>query len=376
MAADNSELEASVAPDNRRHSRHSRRRVLLVGLIGLVVVLVLAGIFLWNMPLGPRLVALGSTPTPLATPTVEPTATTGAEAAADVAPSPEIQATASPTAPPTPEPTPQPLCGGPAIMYLMIVGKDGPPRNYAAGFADSIRIARLDFVTPSVSLLAVPRDMIVSIPGLAQHRIIDGRVNSAYAYGFQYRVDGGGPSLLAQTLTQNFNIQIDHYVIASYGVIEDGINAIGGVEVEIPESIAEDVPMFSPGFQTLDGAQVVEYARIRDETSDPRDTLRVQRQTDLLLAIRDKIMSPSVLPEVPALARSLAENVLTDLTPSEISTLVCIGPKIDLEDIDLVYFDDSMYEYQIDAYGEEILTPRYKVIEPFIEDFKKGETAD
>jgi LCP family protein required for cell wall assembly len=376
MSADNPELGASVAPDDRRHSRRSRRRVLQVGLVGLVAALVLAGIFLWNRPLGPRLVALGSTPTPLATPTVEPTATPEVEAAADEASSSDVQATASPTATPTPEPTPQPLCGGPPIMYLMIVGKDGPPRNYAAGFADSIRIARLDFVTPSVSLLAVPRDMIVNIPGLERHRIIDGRVNSAYAYGFQYRVDGGGPSLLAQTLAQNFNIEVDHYIIASYAVIEDGINAIGGVEVEIPESIAQDVPMFSPGLQTLDGAQVVEYARIRDETSDPRDTLRVQRQTDLLFAIRDKVMSPSVLPEVPALARSLAQNVLTDLTPAEISTLVCIGPKIDLEDIDLVYFDESMYEYQIDAYGEEILTPRYQAIEPFIEDFKKGETAD
>jgi LCP family protein required for cell wall assembly len=234
----------------------------------------------------------------------------------------------------------------------------------------------LDFVTPSVSLLAVPRDMIVRIPGLAQHRIIDGRVNSAYAYGFQYRVDGGGPSLLAQTISQNFNIQVDHYVIASYGVIEDGVNAIGGIELEIPEQIAEDVPMFSPGLQTLNGAEVVEYARIRDETSDPRDTLRVERQTDLLFAIRRKLLSPSILPEVPGLARSLAENVLTDLTPSEISTLVCVGPKIEIENIDLVYFDDTMYEYQIDAYGEEILTPRYQAIEPFVEDFKKGETAD
>lgn len=375
MTKNNQKSEEMVAPDVRRHRRLRWRVVLGVALVVLGA-LVLAGFFLWNRPLGPRLEALGATPTPLDTPTGQPTDTPEAGAAAEADSPGEGTEPAPPTVIPTATPTPQPLCGGPPIMYLLVVGKDGPPRNYAAGFADAIRIARIDFATPSVSLLAVPRDMVVRIPGLTEHRILDGRINSAYTYGFQYGVDGGGPSLLAQTLAQNFNLQVDHYVIASYGVIEDGVNAIGGVEVEIPESIAEDVPMFSPGLQTLNGTEVVVYARIRDETSDPRDTLRVERQTDLLFAIRDKLLSSSILPEVPALASALAKNVLTDLTPAEISTLVCVGPEIDIDDIDLVYFGDDTYEYQIDAYGEEIITPRYEVIAPFIEDFKQGETGD
>ena len=110
-------------------------------------------------------------------------------------------------------PASEPSCGGPPVMTLLLVGSDAHSSDFATGFADVIRIARIDFVSHTVVLLAVPRDLWVPIPGLEDHGIVNNRIKTAYTYGQRYGTPGGGPSLLAQTLVLNFGLQVDHYVI-------------------------------------------------------------------------------------------------------------------------------------------------------------------
>ena len=65
-------------------------------------------------------------------------------------------------------------------MVILAVGAD------EIGLADCIRAVRIDFVTPSVSVLAFPRDLWVSIPGLEDLGITQGKINTAYIYGNRY----------------------------------------------------------------------------------------------------------------------------------------------------------------------------------------------
>ncbi|HEX5839421.1 MAG TPA: LCP family protein, partial [Anaerolineales bacterium] len=117
----------------------------------------------------------------------------------------------------TPTSTPQPLCGGPAVMNILAIGSDARGDHYLYGLADIVRLVRVDFVNARVTLLEVPRDLWVEIPGISDHyNITHGKLNQAYLYGNKglgyYDDPAEGPGLLARTLNLNFGIQPDHYL--------------------------------------------------------------------------------------------------------------------------------------------------------------------
>lgn len=327
------------------------RRWILAGVVAGLFVTGLFAVQAWNRPLGPQLV------------TIEPT---GTAVSADLRLSATreelptiVQIEALPTS--TAEPTSQPLCEGPPVMFLLLVGKDTPSDDYATGFADVIRIARVDFIDPSVTLLALPRDLSARVYGLERHGIVEGRLRTVYAYGYAYDVPGGGPSLLAQTLMLNFGFRIDHYVVANFAAFEAGIDAIGGIDIEVPESVGD----FSAGAQHMDGRAALAYARIRDQATDSSDLSRIDRQTQVIRAVQTRILSPQVLTAVPELAQSMRGAVLTDLSPSDISTLVCLGQRLGAEAIQTMNIDNNMFTSQTDARGHEILIPDYQAIGRF-----------
>lgn len=117
-----------------------------------------------------------------------------------------------------PTSTPAPRCGGPAMMNILVVGADTRGDNYTYGLADAIRLVRVDFVTPKVTVLEFPRDLWVEIPHISDN--LNGqdheKLNQAFLYGnpgFKYWDDPTeGSGLLALTLNLNFGTQIDHYI--------------------------------------------------------------------------------------------------------------------------------------------------------------------
>ena len=106
---------------------------------------------------------------------------------------------------------PQPLCGGPEVMTILAIGVDTFDDEYFYGLADVFRIVRINFVTPEVSVLAIPRDTWVEIPEISDHYgITQGKLNQSYFYGTKamgyYGGPGEGPGLMALTLVINFNL--------------------------------------------------------------------------------------------------------------------------------------------------------------------------
>jgi LCP family protein required for cell wall assembly len=335
-------------------ARRSDSRGLLLGvLLAVVVTLALLAYRLWHRPLGPQLVV------------EEPVAdSTGEEPAS----APEGEA-----ALPAATPAGAPQCGGPPVMYLLIVGSDTLTGDYESGFADVIRIVRLDFVAPSATVLSIPRDLWVRIPGLEQYGIVENRVKTAYAYGNAYNFPGEGVSLLVQTLAQNFGTQVDHYVIINFDAFVAGVDAIGGIDIVIPEPVDgswQDLPYFPAGHYHMDGETTLQYARIREDNTT--DLYRIDRQTQVILAIRERMLSPQILPTLPRLVDSMKGASQTDLSPSQISSLLCIGQKIEPDAIQTVKMDYSMTTSTINAWDFEVLLPDYEAITRFVQDFNAG----
>lgn len=289
----------------------------------------------WNQPLGPALRMETATPFELrATWTPDPNTIATLRAV------PTLSAADGPILQPSPLPTFTPqlgLCGAPPVMNILAIGADTRGDNYNYGLADVIRLVRVDFVNPKVSVLEIPRDLWVEIPDIADD--LNGqdheKLNQAYLYGnpgFGYTDDPArGPGLLARTLALNFGTQIDHYAAVNMRTFEKIVNAVGGIDVTLPETVdgrtATDTNkrlLFQAGTHHLDGTRALTLARIRIEGG----FARADNQNRVLCALRDQLTSPGVISKVPELIRSFQDAILTDLSPEQLGQLACIGSQI------------------------------------------------
>lgn len=301
----------------------------------------------WRQPLGPALQI--STVTPFRLP-------------ATWTPDPRAIGTlrAKPTVAPVSKASPAPalttntgLCGAPAIMNILVIGADARGNNYIYGLADAIRLIRVDFVDPKVSVLEIPRDLWVEIPDIADN--LDGqdheKLNQAYLYGnpgMGYTNDPArGPGLLARTLTLNFGTKIDHYAAVNMRTFEKIVNAVDGIDVNLPQAVdgrtqddRNDRLVFPAGTHHLNGAQALMLARIRIKGG----FARAENQNRVLCALRDKLTSPAVVADIPDLIRAFRGAILTDLSPEQLSQLACIGTKIPSGNIVFANFPAEHFE--------------------------------
>jgi len=311
--------------------------VLVLALVGFTVVAAN-----WNQPLSQGL----DLPTYAPTLSITPVGEKSQDSDDPLTPEPEfsptdallgIEIADTPTPSPTEMPTPAPLCGGPPVMTILGIGIDTFDDYYYYGLADVIRIVRVDFVTPKVSVLALPRDLWVQIPEISDHYgITEGKLNQSYFYGTKgmgyYDGPGQGAGLMALTLVENFDLYVDRYGSINMATLVRVIDIVGGIDIYLPEDVNGRTPdgfvdygYFYAGQNHFTGEAATRFSRIRMLDSDSG---RIDRQTQVLHALQDKILSPSVLPHIPAIITSFQDSVITNLSPEDISALTCLVPKI------------------------------------------------
>ncbi len=157
-------------------------------------------------------------------------------------------------------------------------------------------------------------------------------VNTAYALRAQMQI-GGGPALAMETVQYNLGIRIHNYVVVGFEAFIALVNAIGGIDVQVPYPINDPwYPDFNFGYDPLyipaglihmDGELALKYARTR-HTSDDFD--RARRQQQIIRAIRDRVLSTDALPglisQAPQLWAQFSDSIQTGLTLDEIISLV------------------------------------------------------
>ena len=245
------------------------------------------------------------------------------------------------------------FCGAPPVMNILVVGSDARSDSYLYGLADVMRLVRVDFVNPKISILEFPRDLWVEIPDIADN--LKGqdheRLNQAYLYGnpgFGYTDDPAeGPGLLARTLALNFGTNIDHYAAVNMRTFVKIVDTVGGIDVYLPEPMdgrtAEETSnrlLFNSGTLHLDGKRALTLARIRIEGV----FARAENQNRVLCALREQLTSPSVVTKIPDLIRSFQGAVQTDLSPQQLGQLACLGTQIKPENILFASFPQKYFK--------------------------------
>ncbi|WP_425059128.1 Polyisoprenyl-teichoic acid--peptidoglycan teichoic acid transferase TagU [Sporomusa carbonis] len=199
--------------------------------------------------------------------------------------------------------------GLPHKVNILVLGVD--ERSDDVGRSDTMFVVTVDTSTKQVSLLSIPRDTRVKIPGHGWDKI-----NHAYAEG--------GHSLSQRAVEDLLGIPMDYYAIINFAAFNKIVDAVGGVTIDVEKRMYYEDPYdnllidLKPGVQKLDGRTAIQYVRYRDEEGDIG---RIKRQQQFIKAMLKEVTSPFILPRLPGIIREVNSAVKTDMTTAEMLNL-------------------------------------------------------
>ena len=196
--------------------------------------------------------------------------------------------------------------------------------------SDVIKLLTIDPVSKRAQLLSLPRDTYVDIEG---HK---GKTKLGHAYAY------GGEELAEKTVERFLDVSVDYYATVDYNAVRRLVDAVGGIEVDIPfDYTYEDtyvVPHlyinFKKGKQKLNGDDAVRYLRIR-KIYENQDLDRIQTQQGFLMKLFDKLKSPRMIFKIPELIDLVMDNVETNLSYGQIAYLAKMGLDFDKDSIQM-----------------------------------------
>ena len=202
----------------------------------------------------------------------------------------------------------------PTGMNIVLLGSDKRPSAGPGGRSDTIILIHIDSTKNFLSMLSIPRDLRVEIPGHGLNKI-----NTAYRFG--------GPALVIRTIESAFNIQLDHFVEVDFEAFKQITDTLGGVYVDVDRSYDDGLIQFQPGYQLLDGMNALRYVRTRHDTN--YDFGRMERQQRFINAVREQAMGWNLPLKLPSLIKALFSNIDTDLSANEFLKLTYWGVRLD-----------------------------------------------
>lgn len=243
-------------------------------------------------------------------PTLSPTAASTQDLTPSLTPSPRIFASPQATAA-VPIPPPLTVSLPEEVRTLLLLGSDSAYPY--AGRTDAIALVFYHPRLGRASLLSLPPDLYVYLPGFTMQRL-----NSAYALG--------GIRLVEDALDYNLGIRPDHWVLVhleDFVYFVDDLNGLEMTVIEPPAPICSDIP---PGTHVLNGDQVMCYLRVRQGDDELE---RNARQQQVLFALLQRLVHGGTLARLPEFyatySRSIESNIgLADLV-SAIPLLLRIG---------------------------------------------------
>ncbi len=192
--------------------------------------------------------------------------------------------------------------------------------------SDTMIVASYNKENQKITLLSIPRDTRVEIPGYGFDKI-----NSAAA-----RKEG--TALAMETVGNMLGIPIHHYVKVTFKGAEKIIDILGGVEVTVPPGMDYEDPAqnlyihLKPGKQVLNGKDAVKFARFRKGYAD-QDLGRIRAQQQLIKAFIDKLTSPKVIPKALSIVDAMSKCVKTNMDNATIAGYAMHIKDIKMENI-------------------------------------------
>jgi LCP family protein required for cell wall assembly len=218
-------------------------------------------------------------------------------------------------------------------MNILLIGSDKASAS-DPGRSDTQLLVRLDPATKSISMLSLPRDLLVDIPGYGKDKM-----NAAYAYG--------GPRLVVKTFKQLTGLPINHFIQVDFGGFWHVVNILGGVYLPVdhryfvPASADYKSINLQPGYQLVRGKQGLNFVRFRHDQYG--DFTRMQRQQLFLRELqRQSGRWSGDWGKVVRLIRAITRRTRSDLDSlRKLEPLVELAFQVDTSRVSTVHVEGS-----------------------------------
>ncbi|MEM9906789.1 MAG: LCP family protein [Cyanobacteria bacterium P01_D01_bin.44] len=221
--------------------------------------------------------------------------------------------------------------------------------NSFDGLSDTMLLLRFNPRNNQMVVMSIPRDTRTLVEGELT------KINEANLYG--------GPALTAESISELLGgVSIDRYVRINVQGVEKLIDALGGVEVNVPIDMKyQDDSQhlyinLKAGEQLLDGDQAMQFLRFRYD--DKGDIGRVQRQQMLMRSVVEQTLNPATIARLPKILSVIQSHVDTNLAVEELVALVGFGAQTNRSNVQMLMLPgefsrpgDYELSYWIPNYG-------------------------
>ena len=236
-----------------------------------------------------------------------------------------------------------------SILFVGVDDSENRGQGSENSRSDALILATLNNTTKTIKMLSIPRDSYVHIPKVGYKD----KITHAHALG--------GTLTTIETVEELFDIPVNYYVRMNFNAFIDVVDALGGIEAEVPYALHEkdefdrNTVNLQPGLQHLNGRQALALARTRKLDSDIE---RGKRQQEILTAIIKQVASVGSITKYDDVIKAVGNNMKTDMTFDEMKSFLSYlsqgMPRIDYLTLD--GSDDmstGVYYYQLDENSVE-----------------------
>ena len=235
-------------------------------------------------------------------------------------------------------------------ILLMGIGGKG---HDGGTLTDTMILATLNLKDdqPEVTLVSIPRDLVVEIAGTTEYR----KINSAYALG-ELGDKHRGAAMAVATVEKFLDVKIPYYGVVDFRGFEKIIDDLGGVDLVVDQSFTDSYypdkkdgylpPLtFEAGPQHMDGARALQFVRSRHGSAgEGSDFARSRRQQKIVKAVKDKAVSLKVATNLGLISRlmdDLSDHLRTNMQPFELKRLYDLARDLANENISSAALDNS-----------------------------------
>jgi len=251
---------------------------------------------------------------------------------------------------------------GTSRVNVLVMGLDlrDDESEDAAPRSDTMILLSMDPLNNTAAAIAIPRDMWVAVPGFGYYKI-----NTAFRFGELYNLPGGGPALASQTVEEFLGVPIHFYAQIDFQAFVDFIDHINGIKITFDEPYTIDrrgkwnTVTLEPDTYVLDGEYTLAYARDRKSEGDDFD--RSDRQMEVIMLIRERILEfdqlPNLVLNAPVIYEDLSTGIRTNMSLNQIIQLAWKAMEIPRENIRMVVIGPEYVTIEKSPDDLDILKP-------------------
>ncbi|SFH62865.1 cell envelope-related function transcriptional attenuator common domain-containing protein [Pisciglobus halotolerans] len=194
-------------------------------------------------------------------------------------------------------------------ISLLVMGVDDTEnRNLGSSRTDSLIYLTIDPKSHEVNMVSIPRDTYTEI--VKDGQVLNyNKINSAYEYGEE--------KTTIETVENLLDLPVHYYATFNFDAFLDIIDALGGIEMDVPVAISEQNSEgkmhqieLQKGYQTLNGEEALALARTRKIDNDVK---RGERQQEIIQAIVKKALSVGSVTKLADVIEVIGSNMRTDM---------------------------------------------------------------